>query len=91
MAFSKKILKTFTFHTIGERARPKISVSFNSPIFLLSKIGSYSREGNKSLYLFSQNLPGQVEQISLITTGTTKLHRYYWVTLNFLSFHQDIF
>ena len=41
MGVSKKIFKTSTFDTIGERARPKISVSFNSPIFLLSKIGSY--------------------------------------------------
>ena len=33
----------------------------------------------------------KVEQISLLTTCTTRLHRYYRVTLHFLDFHQKIF
>ena len=30
----------------------------------------------------------EVEQISLLTTYTTKLHRHYRVTLHYLNFHQ---
>ena len=30
----------------------------------------------------------EVEQIILLTTCTTKVHRYYRVTLQFLDFHQ---
>ena len=33
----------------------------------------------------------EVEQINLLTTSTTKLHRYYRVTLHFLDFHQKNF
>ena len=33
----------------------------------------------------------EVEQIILLTTCTTKLHRYYRVTLHFLDFHQKNF
>ena len=33
----------------------------------------------------------EVDQIILLTTCTTKLHRYYRITLHFLDFHQKIF
>ena len=33
----------------------------------------------------------EVEQIVFLTTCTTKLHRYYRVTLHFLDFHQKNF
>ena len=33
----------------------------------------------------------KVEQKTLLTIGTTKLHRYYRVTLHFLDFHQKKF
>ena len=33
----------------------------------------------------------EVEQIILLTTCTTKLHRYYRVTLHFLNFYQNFF
>ena len=32
----------------------------------------------------------EVEQICLLTSFTTKLHRYYRVTLHFLDFHKKI-
>ena len=32
----------------------------------------------------------EVEQKTLLTIGTTKLHRYFRVTLHFLDFHQKI-
>ena len=33
----------------------------------------------------------EVDQIILLTTFTTKLDRYYRVTLHFLDFHQQVF
>ena len=33
----------------------------------------------------------EIDQIILLTTCATKLHRYYRVTLHFLDFHQKIF
>ena len=33
----------------------------------------------------------EIDQIILLTTFTTKLHRYYRVTLHFLDFHQQVF
>ena len=33
----------------------------------------------------------EIDQIILLTTCTTKLHRYHRVTLHFLDFHQKIF
>ena len=33
----------------------------------------------------------EVDQMILLTTCTTKLHRYYRVTLQFLDFHKKIF
>ena len=33
----------------------------------------------------------EIDQIILLTTCTTKLHRYYRVTLHFLDFHQKYF
>ena len=33
----------------------------------------------------------EIDQIILLTTCTTKLHRYYRVTLHFLDFHQQVF
>ena len=33
----------------------------------------------------------EIEQIFLLITCTTKLHRYYRVTLHFLDFHQKKF
>ena len=71
-------------------------------IFFLSR---YSREGNKrgGLLPFSKNFPifqisintveniDEVDQIIFLTTCTTKLHRYYRVTLHFLDFQQKNF
>ena len=34
---------------------------------------------------------GKIEQINVLTTSTTKLHRYYRVTLYLLDFHQKHF
>ena len=58
-------------------------VSYDFPKIFLAKLSEIS--------IITMEIIDEVQQISLRTTCTTKLHRYYRVNLHFLDFHQNIF